>query len=90
MKELGINVKQFSKLELEVNSSKVFNQRELVVEISPPSDPESEPEYRFKIGDGVTPYMFLPYVSSLNSLLPVICFYNNDGTSRVSLKFSEV
>lgn len=90
MKELGISVKQFSKLELEMNSSKIFRSRELIVEVSPTPDPESDPEYRFKIGDGVTPYMLLPYVSSLNSLIPVICFYNNDGTSRVSLKFSEV
>ena len=89
MKELGIVVQQFSKIELELIPNHVFKYRELIVEVSPAPDPESKPEYRFKIGDGVTPFVLLPYVSTLNSLVPLICFYNNDGTSRVALKFSE-
>lgn len=89
-KILTVNVKTFDKEYLKQNSTIIFKSRELIVEIEKPDNAEEEPTYRFKVGDGITPYTLLPYVSSLYALVPNICFYNKDSTSCVKLNFSEV
>jgi hypothetical protein len=88
-KILTVNVKTFDKEYLKQNSTIIFKSRELIVEIEKPDNVEDEPTYRFKVGDGITPYTLLPYVSSLYALVPNICFYNKDSTSCVKLNFLE-
>lgn len=89
-KILTVNVKTFDKKYLKQNSTIIFKNRELIVEMEKPDSVEDEPTYRFKVGDGITPYALLPYVSSLYALVPDICFYNKDSTSCVKLNFLEV
>ena len=89
-KTLTVNVKTFDREYLKKNSTIIFKRRELIVEVEKPDSVEDEPTYRFKVGDGITPYALLPYVSSLYALVPNICFYNKDSTSCVRLNFSEV
>lgn len=89
-KVLTVNVKTLDRKYLKDNPTIVFKNRELIVEVERPDNIEDEPVYRFKVGDGVTPYNLLQYVSSLYSLVPNICFYNKDGTNCIKLDFSEV
>jgi hypothetical protein len=94
MKELRIFLKKYTKEYLSEHSDMVFHNRELIIE----SDESSvgDPVLRFKIGDGMTPYKQLKYVSSIYSLFPTfaICdasynheiILNLDGDSVVQGK----
>ena len=71
MKEISIELKKYTKDYLSKNPDKVFQNRELIVEVD--NSVPDDPVYRFKLGDGVSPYKELKYISSLYSLYPSFC-----------------
>ena len=66
------------------NGSIVFLDRELIVEVSEGSD-SSNTVYRFKVGDGVTPYSQLPYVSSIYSLFPFVNIFDKNYSKGIEI-----
>ena len=88
MNNLTIAIKKFTKKYLSENSQIVFKNRELIME----EDNDGVREhivYRFKIGDGVTPYNELRYISSLYSLIPNVIFYDSDYKNSVVLELCD-
>jgi hypothetical protein len=83
MKEISIKLKKYTKDYLSKNSDKVFQNRELVVEVD--NSVPDDPVYRFKLGDGVSPYKELKYISSLYSLYPSFCICNESYTNKINL-----
>ncbi len=84
-KKVTIIMKSFSRDFLKEHGFMIFKNRELIVE----SDISAEKEktmYRFKIGDGVTSYEKLSYVSSLYSIFPNVKLYDKDYTTEIDLK----
>lgn len=67
-------------------SSIILKDREILVESEGEGDTLT---LRFKIGDGVTPYSKLPYVSSMYSLFPNVMFYNKSGTNAIDIRFKD-
>ena len=68
MKELNVLSKVFDKEYLRENNHIVFKNRELIVERDSGTD-DSDTTYRFKIGDGVTTYRDLKYISSIYNFI---------------------
>jgi hypothetical protein len=66
----------------------VFRNRELIIE-KESDGVEEHTVFRFKIGDGLTTYKNLKYVSSMYSLLPEICLCNKDYSSKLVINFNE-
>ena len=86
MKKVDIgSVKQFSRGYLKENGHLVFRYRELIVESDEPENPENKTVYRFKSGDGITPYRDLKYESTLYSLLPYVCLYDKEYETCVTI-----
>lgn len=91
MKQVTINNNNvFDKKYLSENSHLVFRYRELIVEIEKSDNPEQTDTYRFKIGDGVTPYKDLKYVSTIYSLFPSFKLFDRDYKKCVEIKFGDV
>jgi hypothetical protein len=91
MKHVTINSSNvFDKQYLVENSHIVFKYRELIIEIERSDNPENSDTYRFKIGDGITPYKDLKYVSTIYSLFPSFKLFNKEYTKCVEIKFGEV
>lgn len=44
---------------------------------------------RFKIGDGVTPYKQLPYISNIYKLCPNFILYNDDYTYGLNINLKQ-
>lgn len=88
MNNLTITVKKFTKEYLKENSDIVFRNRELIVEEDDDGIQEHK-VYRFKLGDGVTPYRNLKHISSLYALLPDVIFYDNTYKNSLTIKFTE-
>ena len=88
MKELKVIMKSFTKEYLTEHSDRVFRNRELVIEKELGSTPD-DTVYRFKIGDGISPYKDLKYVSSIYSLLPSVSLLNESYDAGLELRFSE-
>ena len=88
MKELTIVPKIIDKSTLS-EKGKLFipKDRELIIEedVQSPED-ASGIVYRFKIGDGITSYSELSYVSSLYSLFPRVSFCDNSYENCLTLK----
>lgn len=88
MNNLNVLMKKFTKDYLKSNSDIVFKNRELIIEED--CDGVSEHSvFRFKIGDGITPYCDLKYISSLYTLFPNIILYDEDYNNSITLKFTE-
>ena len=62
----------------------VLRDRELLVETEGVGETLTA---RFKIGDGVTPYSDLPYISSIYKLFPNFVLYNNNYNIGVNISF---
>lgn len=82
MKELNVLAKVFDKEYLRENNHIIFKNRELIVERDPGTD-DSDTTYRFKIGDGVTPYRDLKYISSIYNLFPSFTYYDKDYETAI-------
>lgn len=80
-----INVIAKCKTKEEMNTSLadyVLKNKELLVE----TEGENETFVaRFKIGDGITPYKQLPYVSNLYKLYPNFILYSNDYSYGINI-----
>ena len=63
-------------------SNYILKDRELLVETEGEGDTFVA---RFKIGDGITPYSQLPYVSNLYKLYPNFLLYNSDYSFGVDI-----
>lgn len=68
----------------EIGDSVFLADRELFVETEGEG---SQQTLRFKIGDGMTPYPGLPYVSSLYSLFPNCILYSKDYKHGVKINW---
>ena len=66
-----------------INNNNVF-------EIEKSDNPEQTDTYRFKIGDGVTPYKDLKYVSTIYSLFPNFKLFDREYKKCVEIKFGDV
>lgn len=64
-------------------SDYVLKDKELLVETEGVNDTFIA---RFKVGDGVTPYNQLPYVSNIYKLCPNFILYNDDYTYGLNIK----
>lgn len=87
--KITIIPKILTKEYLTKNSSIVFKNRELIIE----KDFDGIDEhtvYRFKIGDGISSYQNLKYVSNIYSLLPEFSLCNKDYSSELVINFSNV
>ena len=82
MKELNVLSKVFDKEYLKENGHIIFKNRELIVERDKGVD-ESDTTYRFKIGDGITPYNSLKYISSIYNLFPSFTYYDKDYETAI-------
>lgn len=67
-----------------IHKDDVLRNRELLLEYEGEGDKRI---YRFKLGDGITPYNQLSYISSLYALYPMFNLYNNSYTQQVQLLF---
>ena len=85
MNTLSIIVKSFTRDFMKTHGFLVFKDRELIVESDKASDKDSS-IYRFKIGDGVTPYENLNYVSSLYSIFPNIKLFDKNYNNEIDIK----
>lgn len=88
MNTIKIKAKRFDRQYLKENGHKVFRDRELIIE----SETDGQKEhsvYRYKIGDGVTPYKNLNYISSLYSVFPNIIFYDEEYQNAIEISFEE-
>lgn len=83
MKVISIKLKKYTKEYLLKNHDKVFQNRELVIEVD--NSTVDDPVYRFKVGDGVSPYSELKYISTLYSLYPMFCICNESYTNKINL-----
>lgn len=68
------------------SSNLILKERELLIETEGYGDTFTT---RFKIGDGVTPYCELPYISSIYKLFPNFILYNSDYSFGVDISFRE-
>ena len=84
MKGIKIKPKCYTKQYLEEHGHIIPRNRELVLERDSGVD-SSQDVLRFKVGDGVTTYSKLKYVSSLYAIFPKIIFYDNNYENYVSL-----
>lgn len=84
---VSVKVKSFDR-ESMLNTYKdlVLHDRELLIETEGSDDTFIA---RFKIGDGLTPYHKLEYVSSIYKLLPNVLFYNKDYTNGINIVFPD-
>ena len=88
MKELTIVPKIIDKSVLSEKANLFIpRDRELIIEedIQTPEDTLGI-VYRFKIGDGMSSYSELPYISSLYSLFPKVSFCDNTYENCLTLK----
>ena len=88
-KTITIIPKILTKNFLENNENLVFHNREFIVEIDEDYD-ESHTIYKFKIGDGITPYKDLQYVTSIYSLFPEINLCSKDYSSILNICFNKM
>ena len=88
LKITDIIVKNGSREDMcKILSDKILKDKELFVET------EGEGESliaRFKIGDGVTPYKQLPYISSIYKLFPNFKLYNNAYSYGIDIHLCDV
>ena len=91
MKELKILPKILNKEYLTLNgSSFVPMDRELIIEADSQEPHDSNSTiYRFKIGNGISPYKELSYVSSLYSLFPKVILCDNKYENGLTIAFNE-
>ena len=85
MKNIDVVAKQFDRKYLKENNHIVFKNRELIIERETSDDPESGDMFRFKIGDGITPYRNLKYTSTIYALFPNVCLYDSNYETCVSI-----
>ena len=88
MNELTIVPKIINKSQLSTNGNLFIPiDRELIIEedMQTPDD-KSSIIYRFKIGNGISSYKELPYVSSLYSLFPKVLFCDSSYENCLTLK----
>ena len=81
--------KRFTRDYLKQNSHLVFRNRELIIEEDASKNPEEGSVFRFKIGDGITPYKKLKYASTIYSLFPTVMLYDKEYETCIELKFQE-
>lgn len=81
-----LQIKSYSKEDMKSKyCDMILKNRELLVE----TEGENESLIaRFKIGDGVTPYKNLDYISSIYKLLPNTCLYDKNYLHGVNLVFT--
>lgn len=84
MKGIRIKPKCYTKQYIEEHGYIIPKSRELIIEREQGVEP-SQDVIRFKVGDGITPYSKLKYVSSLYSIFPKIVFYDDNYENYVSL-----
>lgn len=82
MKELNVLAKVFDRNYLKEHAHIIFKDRELIIE-KDSGIGEQDTTYRFKIGDGITPYSNLSYISSIYNLFPNFTYYDNDYTTAI-------
>lgn len=83
---VSLIVKQIKSDLLARHGDVIFADRELVVEVSGSGD---DATYKFKIGDGKTPYSSLKYVSSIYALFPSFKLCNGDYSKVLNITFGE-
>ena len=75
--------KSKSREEMTTSSSEyVLKDRELLVETEGSGDTFVA---RFKVGDGITPYSKLPYISNLYKIYPNFILYNEDYSFGINI-----
>ena len=83
-----LNVKTAKREEmLNTRAETVLKNKELLVEVEGEDDTFTA---RFKIGDGITPYNKLPYISSLYKLLPNFILYNSDYSYGIDINLKNI
>ena len=66
----------------------MFKDREFIVEKESGTE-KSSTIYRFKIGDGISQYKELSYISSIYNLFPKFSIYDKSYKTGIHFKFEE-
>lgn len=85
----GVTVKPkcFTKQYMKDHDTMILKNRELIIEVDN-SNPENV-ALRYKIGDGITSYKNLKYVSSLYSLFPKVYIYDKDYLNFICIDLED-